>query len=373
MKVQFTRSGKAVTSSEAVTGGSVVADEVVKPTPAPAVQKVVEAAVNVADTAELDEEAQLEAQMKALKAKKKALKDAADLKAKQDAEEAAAIEAQKKGLLDKATRANEDKDNGEALDAQKAQLAVTSKQTTSIAISSNTANGIVEGDFDDTDVKPPRLQVVQGSGELANRYSHGTLLLDDTVLFKATEPTEPKPSFRFIPLGLIKAFRERLDQNDPDNKDVIPRIARSKEEVLRLGGTTEWQNGEQPTWNPTATVMMLIEKPENTLHTGFSLEAGGKLFCPAVFYASGTSYRTVAQKLFNASQHQLIEVDANGQPQRVIYKKYWTATLTKVPAGSYTVFTFDVRLGDEITGEPTRELCRRFLSGISNKKIEIAE
>lgn len=356
MKVQFTRTGKAVTTSEA---GNAAVEEVVKPQAAPVVQKAVEAAVNVAENTdvELDEEAALEAQMKALKAKKKALKEEADRKLKAEFEEAA--------LKAKAQAAN--------TPAPKKELAARPQQTTAITIASNATNGIVEGDFDDTDIKPPRLQIVQGSGELSNKYSHGTILLDDTVLFKATEPSEPKPNFRFIPLGLIKAFRERLDMNDPDNKDVIPRIARSKEEVMRLGGTTEWQNGEQPTWNPTATVMMLIEKPEGTLHSGFSLEAGGKLYCPAVFYASGTSYRTVATKIFNASQHQLIEMDAAGQPQRIVYKKYWNSTVAKVPAGSYTVFTFDVRLSEEITAEPARELCRRFLSGISNKKIEIAE
>lgn len=366
MKVQFTRTGKAVTSSD--TAVQELPKEVIAvPNQAvpEAVQKAVQAAVELVDTVEVDEEAALEAQMKELKAKKKALKEAAEEKAKVDAD--AELAARKTVVIVAPQPAVNTSVNS-------AEIAVINEpRSVALAAPSDVSNGIISGDFDETDIKPPRLQIVQGSGELSKKYSHGTVLLDDTVLFKAVDPSEPQPTFRFVPLGLIKAFRERLDMNDPDNKDVQPRIAHTKDEVLRLGGTTEWRNGEQPTWNPTATVMMLIEKPDNTNHAGFNMEAKGKLYCPAVFYASGTSYRQVATKIFNASQYQLVELDAIGQPVKVIYKKYWVATLAKVPAGSYTVFTLDVRLGEEITGPELRGLSQRFLGGLGNKKIEIAE
>lgn len=230
----------------------------------------------------------------------------------------------------------------------------------------------IEGDWDASDVKFPAVKIVQGSGELSQRYNMGSVILGDEELLPSPDLKMPRPEhvFRFVPVVLTKQFRENLSKEEADS-GAMPRIVNSLAEVEALGGTTQWINDVKPSWSPSARILLLVERPENlpgsgSDHPGFALEIGGKLYAPAVYYASGSSYTSLAKTLFNATLTtlQVVERGADGQPvkgptgviRRIPYlpKAFWTWRTVRRAAGEYTVFAPEVRLTREDTSDELR-------------------
>ncbi len=214
--------------------------------------------------------------------------------------------------------------------------------------------GAIRGEFTSADIRLPRLQIVQGSGELSKKYNQGTLLYMDEVLFDAVSPTQPPAVLKFIPIALRKQFRENVDpKQDPDAR---PRIVDTMEQVKQLGGWTEWIGGVKPPFSPSAQISMLIEKPAKSQHGGFNIELDGRLFAPAIYFASGAGYRALAHPVFNAAAYLLRE---NGK--LVLSKRYWRMSVVRQPAGAFTVFVPDAKVTGEETSPAIRELCGRFI------------
>jgi hypothetical protein len=239
------------------------------------------------------------------------------------------------------------------------------------------SSGLV-GEWTMGDVRVPALRIVAGSGELSKTFNGGTCILGDDVLLPPPDPKNPVPShtFRFVPFRLRKQYKENLSQEEMA-AGAEARFVDTVAEVEALGGTTQWLGRIKPTWSPSGTVHMLVEQPEDpSLHTNpnFSMELDGKLYCPAVYYASGTSFPQSAKVLFNSLATMLtVPVlsedgttpmrDGRGVIIRRHYlpKNYWSWRTIKRPSGDYTVVTPEIRMKGE-TGPEVRRFCDSMLS-----------
>jgi hypothetical protein len=229
------------------------------------------------------------------------------------------------------------------------------------------SSGLV-GEWDQSDIRFPALKIVQGSGLLSQQYNVGTLLLGDDELLPPPDLKTPKPehTFRFVPVSIEKQYRENLSQ-EQSAAGAIPRIVLSLAEVEALGGSTQRIGDQKPSWSASARVMLLAEQPAGSQHPGFVLEFDGKLYAPAIYYASGSGYTALAKPLFNAALTTLtvVERDEAGNPakgstgivRRLPYlpKCFWAMKVVRKPFGDFSVFAPEIRLTREETSAELRE------------------
>lgn len=225
--------------------------------------------------------------------------------------------------------------------------------------------GGIQG-FNTDDIKFPVLKLVNGSGPLSQKFPGGTTLLADTEFLASppldiTKPNLKFPRFNFIPVEMRKRFRENLD-DAAYKANQTPRIVDTAEEVESLGGTYIWQGRVKPTWSPTATCFILIERPESCDHPTFALEINGKIYAPAVYYAGGSAFTDFAKTIISAAALSLqVVVSKEGEPLRkepLLFKKVWKWETKKLLKGNNSVFCPVIQLTNEETTAEMRDLCR---------------
>lgn len=246
--------------------------------------------------------------------------------------------------------------------------------------------------FDETDNKYPTLRIVAGSGKLSQMFLCGSLILGPTIdeaeqLFAPPDPKLRKgAALRFVPLALRKSWRENLTEEETQ-EGMQPRYFRTRQEVEEAGGTTAWLADQPPSFKPTATCIMLIEKPEGCDSPLFTTELDGKLWCPAVYYASNSAYKAFALPIHN-SRRTLLQVptlDAEGKAQKdargfVLKHEYmpryvWTLAVTqtvkKKDNREFTVFVPETRvLTKEETGPELRAFAEALVPTASTTDAE---
>ena len=214
---------------------------------------------------------------------------------------------------------------------------------------SQQSGGAIQGDVDESDFKTPQLKIVQGSGLATINWNQGDLVFCDQLIFGPPAGDKPSPVMRFIPVSLKKYFRENLAKGS----QLKPRNLTTKEEVTRVGGTLDFTVNAQgvkvkPNWSPAARIVLLIEKPENVEHPGFTvpIEIGGvvKYFAAAVYFVNGGAYRSMAKPIIDATNFILRDGDAI-----VLHKRVWSFQTTKVISGENTIYTPAVRVLNELT------------------------
>ena len=97
----------------------------------------------------------------------------------------------------------------------------------------------ITGDLDASDISFPRLQIVQGMGNLSENYKKGEIVLDgESLISDGPTPVE------FTVCRIGKQFEENVDWDSGE----IPRIV-SKNEAVEIGGSFDLgANGEKPNW-----------------------------------------------------------------------------------------------------------------------------
>lgn len=221
--------------------------------------------------------------------------------------------------------------------------------------------------FNTDDIKFPTLKIVNGSGPLSQKFQGGTTILADLEFLTPppldlTKPNLKFPRFRFIPVEMRKRYRENLD-DAAYKAGQQPRIVDTPEEVEALGGTYIWQGRVKPTWSPSATCFILIEKPADNEHPMFALDINGKLYAPAVYYAGGSAFNDFAKTINSVAQLSLqVVISKEGElPVRkepLLYKKVWKWETKRIQKGNNLVNCGIIEVTNEETTPEIRELCR---------------
>ena len=159
--------------------------------------------------------------------------------------------------------------------------------TDSLAISPGAG---ITGDLDASDISFPRLQIVQGMGNLSENYKKGEIVLDgESLISDGTTPVE------FTVCRIGKQFEENVDWDSGE----IPRIV-SKNEAVEIGGTFDWgANGEKPNWLPIADALICIKGEDPDV---FPFEYNGANFAFALWRIKGTAYKRAAVPIFTAAR-----------------------------------------------------------------------
>jgi hypothetical protein len=161
---------------------------------------------------------------------------------------------------------------------------------------------MVQGDADDgfdaSDIAFPKLQIAQGVGPLSDLYPKGSIVLDKEMEIGKMDGTPVEITV----LNIQKTFEE----NVPFGGDELPRIAKSKEEVLRLGGTTDWstEDGQKipPSFKPCADALICIKQPEGLDDEWFPYEFEGTNYTFCTWKIKGMAYSASAVPINTAKR-----------------------------------------------------------------------
>lgn len=223
---------------------------------------------------------------------------------------------------------------------------------------SDDVDGVLTGDWTSDDIAIPNLRIVAGSGKLVEMYQAGSTIFSDEVLLNPPDPRKPEnnKTFLWAPVTMDKGFREKISQEDR-LRGVNARIVSSIAEVVRLGGTARWIGDVKPTWEPTAAVTVVIQRPSWSDHPGFGIDVGevdkdGKpvLYAVGMYYCTGTAFREVVE-LVTAQAQQTLRVpvlDADGKPmvdpvtkrpkmKIMLHKNFWSWGTIPKTMGKFTV------------------------------------
>lgn len=142
--------------------------------------------------------------------------------------------------------------------------------------------------YDPQDQRLPRLNIVQKSSQ-AEWLPHGigALLLKGQVKL-------PQPARMVVAGARPKVWIEKTKFGS----SVKARVARSLDEVAKLGGTDVWRfskenpdsNSAKPWFMPSVTLLVLIEKPDSLPEDHFGYVAGDKLYAAALVSVKSTNY-----------------------------------------------------------------------------------
>jgi hypothetical protein len=226
------------------------------------------------------------------------------------------------------------------------------------------SDGALEGEFDQSDIRHPTLKIVNGNGELSSKFNQGTIILGDEELLPAPPADAAKalsaPKLTFFPVQMKKQYQEVLG-NDAFENGIMPKIVDTIEEVEAFGGTTQYIEGATNRWRKCGRVLMLVEKPEASDHPLFSIELDGRVFAPAVFFASGGSYDLI--KSINSNQVSMFVGEGRDRKIR-LWKCGWTFRAVKKKAGDFFVFRPEVRMVlKDLSGSELNEFARNLVSG----------
>lgn len=215
---------------------------------------------------------------------------------------------------------------------------------------SDASGGGLEGDFDEKDIRLPQLKIVNGSGELAQKFNQGTLLYADERLWipPDLEDSSKNPVMTFVPVQVRKQWRENLSDEEVKDGD-MPRVVDTVAEAEAFDGPgcCEWgADGVQPRWKPSARCIFLLQAPPGCTHPGFCNELDGGLWAAAVYYASGTAYNETAKEIFNRAKVALC--DPSGRI--TLHKKLWTFKVFKKQFTRFGVYLPKLTLTKDLTG-----------------------
>lgn len=158
-------------------------------------------------------------------------------------------------------------------------------------------NAQVQGEVDAGDIRWPRLNLVQKSGDLSDNFAPGSFLFNKDVVI-----SDGKTPVRITVLRIRKQYQEHLPY-DPSGPQ--PKTFNTMAEVRGAGGHTAY--GEPGYYKEIAHIGLLLEAPAGLTDEQkelFIYENEGKQYAVAMWTVGSSAYTSVAKTIFTAaSQH----------------------------------------------------------------------
>lgn len=155
----------------------------------------------------------------------------------------------------------------------------------------------VEGEVAMSDIRLPRINLVQKVGKLCDEFAPGSILFEKQVVL-----TDGKTPFDLTPLRIRKMYQRKVEWGSAA-ADEAPETYNTREEVLAAGGSTEW--GDENFFSELAHVQCAVKLPENAegdeVIDLFPYQLGESFYAVAMWTVSSSGYTAVAKPLFTAA------------------------------------------------------------------------
>ena len=220
------------------------------------------------------------------------------------------------------------------------QLATTQPQQNAlanIATPNTLADKGLVGEWDTSDTRLPRVNLVNKTGVLADQFTPGTWVLDKQHQISGIDPSDKKKGIplRVIALQMMKQFQENIPYDDREANPA--RMFSSAAQVREAGGQVHWTRGVG-FFSQIATVEFLIQAidglSEESESLFYNIASDGTRYNRAVATFASTSYSGIAVPLVTSLRTHLAAVGLNGGQWdlgSVIVtkadKSWWTPTI----------------------------------------------
>tara|TARA_Y100001963_G_scaffold54728_1_gene76573 strand:- start:7647 stop:8363 length:717 start_codon:yes stop_codon:yes gene_type:complete len=148
------------------------------------------------------------------------------------------------------------------------------------------------GEWATEDISFPRLQIAQGVGPLSDDFAKGDVVLEGEHKILSMDDG----SIEFTVLRITKTYEENIAFDSGD----LPRVAASREEVISLGGTTEWDSGNPPSFKPCADALVCI-KGDPSQKSLYPYNFDGDVYTFAQWKIKGVAYTRAAKPIITAA------------------------------------------------------------------------
>lgn len=175
-------------------------------------------------------------------------------------------------------------------DVKEVSLAIPANAEVAVVAAPITAVGI-EGEVTADDIRPPRINLVQKSGNLADEFSPGSFVFEKSIVL-----AKPGDEINVTVLRLRKYYQEKIEFGSSNE---MPPRANTAEEVRALGGSLIY--GHDRYFQEVCDVMLAIEAPENLNEEQsqfFAYNVGGKNYTLAMYTVAASAYTSLAKRLF---------------------------------------------------------------------------
>lgn len=193
----------------------------------------------------------------------------------------------------------------------------------------------VQGEVNLSDLRLPRLNLVQRTGDLPDKFGFGSFIINKEVsLGNAVE---------FIALSLKKQYQEKRPYGDTERGAVYD----TAEQVREAGGTLGYADYQ---FSELAHIFLLLKEPEGldtnpdaeSVRDLFMYEIAGARWAPVIYSVGRSSYTSLAKALLTARQFML---------RKGLWTGRWamTSKIEKGPKGTWVIPlpTFKGKLSEE--------------------------
>lgn len=175
---------------------------------------------------------------------------------------------------------------------------------------SHTPAGI-EGEIERSDVKLPRINLVQKMSDMVNAgFKSGDLVYNREIALD-------KPA-----TVVVVKLKKQYQQDLPYGGDQMPHVCDTLAEVREAGGTIEW--GGENHYSEMAHLQLLVKAPADLpdeLEDLFPYSIGGESWAPAMFTVAKSAYKSAAKPVITAAfstlrgglQHGLWQLSTEGK------------------------------------------------------------
>jgi hypothetical protein len=171
------------------------------------------------------------------------------------------------------------------------------------------------GEWTYDDIKLPRLNLVNKSGELADSFTPGTFTINsEHALTELAAGAKDKGSpLTVIGVRMKKQYQENIRFDD---RDVFPtRVFDSAAEVADNGGRISWRDKGQNFYSEIAHIEFLIQKPEGLpeeVDPLFFYPIGDHSYARVIYTVGSTAFTAVAVTMASALRGHLSETGLIG-------------------------------------------------------------
>jgi hypothetical protein len=185
------------------------------------------------------------------------------------------------------------------IDKAEVSLAVAPKIEKSVVAAPTVAAGVV-GEVSMSDIKLPRLNLVQKVGSLADSFHPGSIVFEKAFVLS---DGKPENALDLTPLQFRKQYQRKTVWGEGDNNEQ-PEVYDTAEQVRAAGGSLQY--GDENYFQEIAHIAFAVKLPEN-LDAGdelidlFQYKFADALYTVAMWTVASSSYTALGKRILTDS------------------------------------------------------------------------
>lgn len=211
-------------------------------------------------------------------------------------------------------------------DKAEVSLAIAEPKTIAVAAPSRASAGI-SGEITQEDLKVPRVNLVQKSGQLCDNFAPGTFLFEKKIVL-----AKHGESFTATALRFRKYYQEKVEFGTSND---MPAKANTAEEVRALGGSLIY--GHDRYFQEVADIMLAVKAPADLEedHEYFGYSDGVDNYGLAIYTIAASAYTSLGKRLLTDATFLLKDGLWTGQYEIVSELRKNASNSWYVPVGKF--------------------------------------